>query len=176
MNTLGSTRSSIQSGDSGTNFWNTTPTFGTPPHRAPAQREHQRARVGILVHLFGSPLHRAAGPPTRPRATPYMVTVLVHPLEHHPTEPQGQTARVGILGHLSMVRGAGQSKVAARNNHMCLGLPAENQHPPFAPSKTARLDQYYGARPIPLARPIHRTSEPNLMKSVHPCDVTPLMP
>ena len=71
--------SSIQSVDSGTTFWNTTPTFRTPPHRAPAQqREHQHARV----QLFGTP-----GPPTRPRATLYMVRVLVQPLEHQGHQP-----------------------------------------------------------------------------------------
>ena len=41
------------------------------------------------MQLFGTPHHRAAGPPTRPRATPYMLRVLMQPLEHHPTEPQG---------------------------------------------------------------------------------------
>ena len=46
-------------------------------------------RVGVLVQLFETPPHRAAGPPIRPRATPYMVRVLVQPLEHYPTEPQG---------------------------------------------------------------------------------------
>ena len=75
--------SSIQSGDSGTTFWNTTSTFRTSPHRASAQqREHQPARVVVLVQLFGTP-----GPPTRPRATPYMVRVLVQPLEHQGHQP-----------------------------------------------------------------------------------------
>ena len=41
------------------------------------------------MQLFGTPPHRAAGPPTRPCATSYMLRVLVQPLEHHPTEPQG---------------------------------------------------------------------------------------
>ena len=56
---------------SGTTFWSTTPTFGTPPHRAAGttfwnttlstqQREHQPARVGVLVQ----------------------------PLEHHTIEPR----------------------------------------------------------------------------------------
>ena len=75
--------SSVQSGDSETTFWNTTPTFRTPPHRAPAQqREHKPARVGVLVQLFGTP-----GPPTRPRATLYMVRILVQPLEHQGNQP-----------------------------------------------------------------------------------------
>ena len=121
--------SSVQSGDSGTTFWSTTPTFETPPLRAVGilgqpfrappqllehqpiepwgfwdnflehkpnttpsaqQREHQPARVGVLVQLFGTP-----EPPTRPRATPYMVRVLVQPLQHHPTEPQGQDHESG---------------------------------------------------------------------------------
>ena len=59
--------------DSGTTLWKTTPTFGTPLHRAPAQQRE----------------HHPIEPPTRPRATPYMVRVLVQHLEHHPTEAQG---------------------------------------------------------------------------------------
>ena len=62
-------------------------------------------------------------------------------------------------------------QVAARNNHVCLGQPTENQHPAFTASKTAHLDQYYGACSTPLAGPIHRTIEPDLMQSVHPCDI-----
>ena len=85
-------------GDSGTIFWNTTPLA--------QQREHQPARVGVLVQLFGTP-----GSPTRPRATPYMVRVLVQPLEHHPYEPQGQSA---ILDHFSMAGGT-QAKNADKS-------------------------------------------------------------
>ena len=77
--------SSIQSGDSETTFWNTTPTFGTPPHRAaeilgqlfgtpPQLLEHHpidattRTPTGQVKSsgaTFGTPPHRAAGP--RPR-------------------------------------------------------------------------------------------------------------
>ena len=92
-------------GDYGTTFWNTTPTFENTTPSA-QQREHQPARVTVLVQLFRTP-----GPPTRPRATPYMVRVLVQPLEHHPAEPQGQTS---ILDHFSMAGGT-QAKNADKS-------------------------------------------------------------
>ena len=103
---------SIQSGDSVTTFWNTTPTFGTTPHRAvgtlgqffaapPQLLEHHP--IGVTRTSTGQGRSSGTpGPPTRPRATPYMVRVLVQPLKHHPTEPQGQTA---ILDHFSMAGG-----------------------------------------------------------------------
>ena len=89
--------SSIQSWDSGTTFWNTTPSFGTPPRRAarPRRNNENTNRPASPIQgrssgaTFWNTTHRAAGPPTRPRATPYMVRVLVQPLEHHPTEPPG---------------------------------------------------------------------------------------
>ena len=46
-------------------------------------------RVGVLMQPFGTPPHRVAGQPTRPRESPYMVRVLEQPLEHHTTELQG---------------------------------------------------------------------------------------
>ena len=92
--------SSIQNSGSGTKhvgarltpgFWDKTCWGSSHPNRLPQNRVGALVvyRVGVLVQHFGTPPHRATGPPTRPRATPYMVRVLVQPLEHHPTEPQG---------------------------------------------------------------------------------------
>ena len=132
------------------NFWNTTPST--------RQREHQPARVGVLVQ----------------------------PLEHLPTEPQGPDRESGTLfddGRSRPAFGRRKKKsclhhfsmradqVAARNNHVCQGQPTENQHPPFAATKTARLGPILWARPTPLADLIRRTIEPDLMQSVHPCDI-----
>ena len=170
------TSNSIQSGDTGTTFWNTTPTFGTPPHRAPAlQRKHQPARVGVLVQLSGTQSHRAAGQPSRPRATSYMVRILVQPLEHHPTEPQGQTANVGILGHFWMAVGTQAKHVDKSIDTPLRARPTDTPPPPavFFTPLSACLEQnmschahpavnfysfFNGLGPLPPGRP--RPSRP----------------
>ena len=129
--------SSIQSGDSGTTFWNTTPTFGTLPHRA----------AGNLGQLFGTPpQHHPIGATSR-IPTGQVGEFWCNFMEHHPIEPQdhqttNQTARNTIYGEGSgatfgtppyraagqrprewdtflMTGGANQPWVAARNHHVC---------------------------------------------------------
>ena len=99
---------------------------GTPtriPTRSRATGQHRLFRVGILVQLFGTPPHRVAGPPTRPRATPYMVRVLVQPLEHHPTEPQGRRAcQSSIQSRSSRPLFDGSTEPAPLSPQQCLVL------------------------------------------------------
>ena len=92
--------SSIQSGGSGTTFWNTTPTFGTPHHRAagilgqlfgttPQLLEHHpigattRTPIGqgrSSGATFGTPPHRGAWPPS--------------PGSPRPTRPKGSNVHI----------------------------------------------------------------------------------
>ena len=106
-------------------FWNTTPSFGTPPHRGFWDNflEHHpnfwnTTPSRILGQLFGAPPQLLEHHPIEPRGfwdnllkhhpitTPSMqqrehqparVGVLVQPLEHHPTEPQGPDRESGTL-------------------------------------------------------------------------------
>ena len=133
--------------NSGSTFRNTTPTFGTPPHRA----------VGILGQFFGTPPHLFEHHPIEYSGTTFGAPPRL--LEHHPIEPRGfwdnllehhpnfwnttpstqqrehQPSRVGVLvqplehhptepqgpDHESgtLTGGTDQPLVAARNNHVC---------------------------------------------------------
>ena len=93
--------------DSGTTFWNTTPTFGTPPHRGFWDNflEHHPNTTPsrILGQLFGAPpkllehhpnedsgkTFRNTTPSTQQREhQPARVGVLVQPLEHRAKGPR----------------------------------------------------------------------------------------
>ena len=120
-------------GDSGTTFWNTTPTFGTPPHSG---------TTFWNTPTFGTPPHRGfwdnfleyhptfwnttpssrgdnflehhpnTTPSTQQREhQPARVGVLVQPLEHQPTGPDRESG--------TLTGGADQPLVAAGNNHVC---------------------------------------------------------
>ena len=102
---------------------------------------------------------------------------------HHPTEPQGPDRERGTLfdeslrsrqeiimsGPLFDESRPGRSR---QEIIMCVrdNPPKTNTRPSPRPKQPA-WGQYYGARSTPLADPIHRTIEPDVTQSVHPCDI-----
>ena len=159
--------SSIQGGGSDATFWNTTPTFGTPSHRAAGPRRNNentnqtaRNRPASPIQGGGSgatflntiPSNRRAINQTA-RNTMYgegsgaAFGTPPHRDAGLPTRPQQY--RVGVLDHFSMTGEADQPFVAARNNHVCLDNPPKTNTRPSPRPKQAAWDQYYGARPTP---------------------------
>ena len=96
--------SSIQSGDSGTTFWNTTSTFGTPPHRAVGD---SGTTFWNTTPTFGTPSHSGTTfwntTPNFWNTTPFWDNFLEHHpnttpssrgdsfLEHHPIDATTRT-------------------------------------------------------------------------------------
>ena len=146
------------------NFWNTTPSSrGDSGTTTPQLLEHhpidatKRTPTGqgrSSSATFGTPPHRAqtAG------------------VGHWRAEPTSLWSPQEIIMSAPLF----DESRAARNNHVCQGQPTENQEPPFAASKTAHQGPILWGPPPPPpppAGPIHRTSEPDLMQRVHPCDI-----